>query len=420
MPTKKRIGTIYPGVYYILSAFIRDGKQEQTYYVRYRKNGVLFEEKVGGQFLDKMTPKKAAKIRSDCIEGKRPPKRELREKRQSKMKSMSGQEQTERSYPVPGQTPSSAYNTFKYSGEKIIPDEKNEKLNLDEEALWKSKEIYQIIFENANDLILFTNVQGYIIHVNKKLEEIYGYRKSDFIGKHYTEIGARVFSQRSQKKMLADYENAIAAGTIRDILYFEVLRKDGAIAFVETNAVFLENDGKIIAVIVIIRDITKRKLAEKKLRKAYDELERKVQERTVNLEEMNAALKVLLQKREEDKTALEEKIMFNIEKLVMPTLERLKTSRLNKRKKTLLNIMETNLNEVVKEFAPGVSLNTLKLTPTEIQVANFIKQNKSTKEITDILNISESSVIFHRHNIRKKFGLIHQKVNLQSYLKTVN
>jgi DNA-binding CsgD family transcriptional regulator len=168
-----------------------------------------------------------------------------------------------------------------------------------------------------------------------------------------------------------------------------------------------------------MRDITERKYAEKKLQTAHKELEQKVKERTASLEELNAALKVLLKKRDEDKVELEDKILFNMKELIDPVLEKLEKSRLDERQKTLLGILGTNLNDIVSPFVQGVSIKNLRLTPTEIQVANLIKQGKSTKEIAGLLYSSESAIIFHRHNIRKKLGLISQKINLRSFLQTI-
>jgi DNA-binding CsgD family transcriptional regulator len=50
----------------------------------------------------------------------------------------------------------------------------------------------------------------------------------------------------------------------------------------------------------------------------------------------------------------------------------------------------------------------------------MIRQDKATKEIAEFLNISDSAVIFHRNNLRKKIGLVNKKVSLKSYLQTLS
>ncbi len=50
MPIIQRIKTKYPGVYFIEGISNISGKQENIYYIRYRKNGKLTEEKAGRQY----------------------------------------------------------------------------------------------------------------------------------------------------------------------------------------------------------------------------------------------------------------------------------------------------------------------------------------------------------------------------------
>jgi integrase len=69
MPNKvDRIKTNYPGVYYIMSK-ATDGRPERIYYIFYRKDGKQIEEKAGRQFKNDMTPARAARIRTQRIEG---------------------------------------------------------------------------------------------------------------------------------------------------------------------------------------------------------------------------------------------------------------------------------------------------------------------------------------------------------------
>jgi len=79
MSSLKRNKTNYPGVFYIEGASKTRREGERIYYIRYRKNGRMFEEKVGRQFQDDMTPARAARIRAEKIEGHRTSNQERRE-----------------------------------------------------------------------------------------------------------------------------------------------------------------------------------------------------------------------------------------------------------------------------------------------------------------------------------------------------
>ena len=162
-------------------------------------------------------------------------------------------------------------------------------------------------------------------------------------------------------------------------------------------------------------NITPLKLAEETIKKREEELNVKSE----NLQEANTALKVLLKRREEDKTELEEKVVTNVQQLITPYLEKISQTRLDTRQRTFLEILESHLNDIVSPFLHKMSTMHLQLTPQEIQVATLIKSGRTSKEIANILSISTNAVDFHRKNIRKKFGLNHQKTNLRSFLLTL-
>ena len=139
-----------------------------------------------------------------------------------------------------------------------------------------------------------------------------------------------------------------------------------------------------------------------------------------SLEEANTALKVLLQHREEDKAALEEQVLANVRKLVLPYLENLKHLHLNEKQAAQVKIAEENLKKIVSPFLHNLTSSYLELTPREIQVANLVKEGKTTKEMTEILNISATAVDFHRKNLRSKFGIKNKKTNLMAFLSSLS
>ena len=80
MPAKKRFKTNYQGVYYIEGVALGSGKKERIYYIMYRRDGKLIEEKAGRQWQDDMTPARAAHLRTDKIQGNKLPNKERRSK----------------------------------------------------------------------------------------------------------------------------------------------------------------------------------------------------------------------------------------------------------------------------------------------------------------------------------------------------
>jgi len=79
-------------------------------------------------------------------------------------------------------------------------------------------------------------------------------------------------------------------------------------------------------------------------------------------------------------------------------------------------VLGRDLNDILSPLVRGMSMGYLKFTPTEIQVANLVKHGRPTKEISDLMSLSSKTIEFHRDNIRKKLGIKNRKVNLRTYL----
>ncbi len=156
--------------------------------------------------------------------------------------------------------------------------------------------------------------------------------------------------------------------------------------------------------------------AEEALNKTNENLEKIIKERTAEILEKNIALKVLLDQRGYDKKILDESVISNVEKLIKPNLTRLKKSALSNSQRTILNVLESNLNEITTPLLNNFDSSYMKLTPTEIQVANFIKQGATSKEIAESIGLSQRTVDTHRYKIRQKLKIIGKKINLGTHL----
>ena len=131
-------------------------------------------------------------------------------------------------------------------------------------------------------------------------------------------------------------------------------------------------------------------------------------------------MKVLLKKREEDKIEIEKNVLTNVKELIEPYVEKMKKTKLDDQQSALLNIVESNINEIISPFTRKMSLKYLKLTPTEIQIANLIRHGSSTKKIAEIMNVSPRTIETHRKNIRRKIGLESKRANLRSHLLSLH
>jgi DNA-binding CsgD family transcriptional regulator len=167
---------------------------------------------------------------------------------------------------------------------------------------------------------------------------------------------------------------------------------------------------------MIIRDVTDYERKEQELKKKQIDLETK----TIHLEKANTALKVLLTRREVDRKDLEKKVVTNVKELIEPYLKKIKRTRLEENQRTYIEMVENNLDDIISPFVHEVSTRYLRLTHTEIEVANLIKHGKATKEISDLMNLSINTIQSYRKSIRKKLGINNKKVNLRTYLSSFN
>jgi DNA-binding NarL/FixJ family response regulator len=162
---------------------------------------------------------------------------------------------------------------------------------------------------------------------------------------------------------------------------------------------------------------------EKKLRQSHAELENRVHKRTLELQvkhqelsDVNTALRVLLEQQEKNKNKIEQNIGKNLKENILPYLDLLKDEVRGGKGKMYTTIMETSIQNITSTFRKQLSSELLNLTPREIQVADLVRQGRTSKDIATLLNITLGTVEFYRLNLRKKLGIHKRKINLRSYL----
>ena len=277
----------------------------------------------------------------------------------------------------------------------------------DKNEIKELSEIYETIFDNAADGILIAVIENKKFHMgNKMICEMLGYSLEEI-----KNMGVMDIHPEKDLPYVIEQFKKLSRKEIELAKDIPVKRKDGSIFYVDIKSFPITLLGKPYLA-GIFRDTTERKHAEEVLKEREQELEIK----THNLEEANIALKVLLKRRDEDKTEIEEKVLLNIKELVFPYLEKLKKNKLDEKQKIYVSILESNLNDITSSFSHRLSSKYMNFTPTEIQIANLLRQGKTSKEIAELINSSPKAVAFHRENIRKKLGLKNKKINLKSYL----
>jgi PAS domain S-box-containing protein len=125
----------------------------------------------------------------------------------------------------------------------------------------------------AGDAIVAADPEGRIIFWNPAAERIFGYVKSEAIGRSLD----LVIPERFRERHWAGYRDVMASGQTRygtQVLRVPALHKDGrplSIAF--TVALLFSAEGRVETIAAIVRDETSRWNEERALRRRLAELE---------------------------------------------------------------------------------------------------------------------------------------------------
>lgn len=278
-----------------------------------------------------------------------------------------------------------------------------------EERLQESENLYRVIFETTGTATFIIEDDMTISLINTEFEKLTGYSKKDWEGKRkWTEFVVK--EDLSRMKKFHRLRRIDPQAAPRNYEY-SLIDNQRRIKKVFLTIAMIPGTKKSIS---SLTDITDWKETEKRLKLREEELEIKSR----NLQELNTALRVLLKQREDDRLELEEKVLSNVNEFVLPYVERIKNSRMSINDRAYVDILESNLREIISPFSRKLSTKNKHLTPKEIQIANFIREGRTSKEIAELLNVSKSAIDIHRYRLRIKLGLKNRKANLQSHLIT--
>jgi PAS domain S-box-containing protein len=171
-----------------------------------------------------------------------------------------------------------------------------------QEALAESEELYRTFTEES--LVgVYIYRDNRFIFVNPRIEEITGYDREELLGMNPWDI-----VPEEHRGLIQKLNEALARGEEVPPSYrMPIRRSDGETRVVELRARYLPSFGGGGAVILVnCVDITEQVNAEEALRKAHDQLEERVAERTAELEAANLKLKVEINERRQAEEALRE------------------------------------------------------------------------------------------------------------------
>jgi PAS domain S-box-containing protein len=167
----------------------------------------------------------------------------------------------------------------------------------------ESEKQLQTIFDFVREGIGIIDKTGRVLKINRRILEVGGYSEEDIVGKRFQIL--KMFTPSSIAKMVSAFAK-MAAGQQVPPFEVEAHTKSGERVDLEFHTSPLLEGEKLVGGVAVMRDITERKRAEEALRKAHDELEQLVYERTAQLTKANEYLKGEMEGRKHTERMLSE------------------------------------------------------------------------------------------------------------------
>jgi len=282
-----------------------------------------------------------------------------------------------------------------------------------EEVLLESETRFKSAFDDpALGMIIFSP-EGRFLAANPYVCRMLGYSEAELKTKRFVDV-----THPEDRELSLRTDREILSGKMPFAwLEKRYLHRDGSLVWVIlSSSLIRDKEGRPDYFISHVQDVTEKKRAEEEVKAQGEKLQLQAQ----HLQEVNTALKVLLDHREQERIQQERDILAGLNKLALPYLEKLSRTRLEPDQRTYLQIALANLSEIASPLAARLSSLAGRLTPAELEVADLLRHGKTTLEMAELLRVSPATVAFHRRNIRAKLGLVNQKINLKAYLRSLD
>lgn len=250
-----------------------------------------------------------------------------------------------------------------------------------------------------------TDAQGDFTYCSPSCSALYGYEPLELLGRNIIETLIPPEDREAQRKII---EEIRLGRKPRKGLRRRAMRKNGAVIPIEIHCLPVLAGNTVVGFRGLSRDL-----------RAIQELELHLEHKTRELTEVNNALRLLLHQGTEAWAEHERRIHDNLQRLVLPYLEKIQERCKDQELELYLRVALANLERITSIFSLTLSARLGGLTPRELEVAELIRQGRSTKQIAAILDLSSRTVEFYRDKLRVKLGIKSKKTNLRSYLSSL-
>jgi PAS domain S-box-containing protein len=138
------------------------------------------------------------------------------------------------------------------------------KRKLAELASEEARTRFEDLFETANELIITTDPEGWVLHVNKEVERLSGFSKEELIGQSILEIA----HPEDVPKYIQFWKDILSGLAPHYELRSISKKKPGKMRYLLASGSVIRKDGKIVEIQYNAKDISEEKQTEEKLRES--------------------------------------------------------------------------------------------------------------------------------------------------------
>ena len=250
-----------------------------------------------------------------------------------------------------------------------------------------------------------TDAQGNLTYCSPSCKLLYGYKPAELLGCNIIETLIPPEDREIQRTIME--ETRLSRKPLNGLRRRGV-RKNGTVVPIETHCLPVLAGNTVVGFRGLSRDL-----------RAIQKLELHLELKARELTEVNNALSILLHQSADARAEHERRIHDNLQRLVLPYLEKIQERCKDQELELYLRVALANLEKITSTFCLTLSARMDGLTPRELEVAELIKQGRSTKQMATILDLSSRTVEFYRDKLRVKLGIKNKKTNLRSYLSSL-
>jgi DNA-binding NarL/FixJ family response regulator len=294
----------------------------------------------------------------------------------------------------------------------------------------RAKREWERGMDSVPELVAVLNRSKKIVRLNKAMAHALGSIPKNAVG-----CSCCPLFQEAGRDRTCLHDETMEDGQVRSE---EVVSQKLGGTYLLTVAPYRDSANKIVGTVHIATDISEIRKSQDDLQSSRDSLLKKCEELETALHNQQQqlseydhksrylsedllshmeAVRMLILTSERKKHEVEQNLIKKLEISVKPLIMQLRVHRLPEISQTIVKALEYHVSQICGQSQPTSLTHPELLTFREHQICDMIRSGLSSKEIAEVLGVSDHTILCHRVRIRKKLGLRTGGPQLAEYLQ---